>query len=495
MNSVFVEILGRSEGLNRPFILGRRPASYGDLIAAADVVAQALGNAGLSMGTRVGVCLDQGLAYVASLLGIRKAGGVIVPMAPEWTPGEQQKVLDFAEVRFVLTDMPTVGTDEPVSATALVEGKMNLLRFSPATETSADSTDAVIIFTSGTTGQPKGVVLTESGLSANVRAVAAYLDMSPADSSPIFTPPCYAYSVCHNLVHVVAGAAVLPVPTGLKFPRELLKAVDELKLTSLSANPTAFRMLLAQADSTARYPSVRFLMTGGQPLSEKLAHDLGQVFSRSRICNMYGCTENGPRISYFWLDGADGRDATGHYCVGTPIAGTRIRVVGSNGGETGPGDPGEIHVSGTSMMSRYWKDPAATAERLKDNWLHTRDVGYRDDRGRLFLSGRIGTMINVGSHKVSPEEVELVLRQVDGVVEAAVFSVPDAMTGEAVEAMVMVERDADLTAADLQRACRAMLSSHKVPRAIDVVGEIPMTLYGKIDRKALVRHGAVRVRS
>ncbi|MFD2235487.1 class I adenylate-forming enzyme family protein [Phaeospirillum tilakii] len=485
MGSIFTDILGRTVGLDRPFILGRASLRFGELLAEVDRICAALGGDGRLNGARVAVCFDQGPDYLASLLGIRKAGGVVVPLAPQWTPAEQQRVIVRSEARFALADMPAVGTVAP-RAVASVGRDSLLLTLSPSEETAAEPGDAVIIFTSGTTGEPKGVVLTEAGLSANVRAVASYLGLQAEDASPIFTPPCYAYSISQNLVHAWVGASILPVATGLKLPAELLRQIGELGLTGVSANPTAFRLLCAQPGGAA-LPSVRYVMTGGQPLSLQLVTQMERLFPRARVCNMYGCTENGPRISYFWLDGRRGRDVTDHHAVGVPVEGTELRLVDGTGQPVPAGESGEILVTGTSLMSRYWKDPAGTNDRLRAGWLHTRDMGYVDSTGLLFLTGRANTLINVGNQKVSPEEVEQVLSGAPGVVEAAVYGVADPVTGEAVAALVVVEGAFDVAA--LQRHCRGLLSSHKVPSRIEAVAGLPKTLYGKIDRKALAARG------
>jgi long-chain acyl-CoA synthetase len=352
----------------------------------------------------------------------------------------------------------------------------------PASETD----DAIIIYTSGTTGAPKGVVLPESSLSANVRAVADYLGPTEQDSTAVFTPTCYAYAVSQFLTHALTGAAIAPIPTYLRLPMAVLQACDGYHLTGLAANPTAFRMFTRlETPEHWDFTSVRYIMSGGQFLDARLVSKLLQRFENTRIVNMYGASENAPRISYYWLEDRGGDEPARFYPVGYPVGGTRIEIREENDQPVPGGGVGEVAVSGSSLMRGFWQDPEATATRIRNGWLHTGDLGYIDDQGRLVLTGRQSNVINVGNEKVSPEDVERVLLEVPGVAEAGVYGVDDPMTGESVRAKVVLEESVDVSVAELQHHCRRMLSAYKVPREIGIVDNLPRTLYGKLDRRRL----------
>lgn len=481
--SVFEALAGRATRLDDPFIAGAGAVTYGELLAAADRLAAKLKARGLARGGRVAVCLDQGLEYVASLLGIWKGGGVSVLMAPDWTPREKERVIEHSGAALILADMA------PASQSARLDDfdglECSLFSYPAGDATPCEPGDAVIIYTSGTTGEPKGVVLTERGITANVAAVAEYLAIEAADRVPIFTPTCYAYSLSQNLVQASRGGAILPVPSGLMFPMDVLHAIATYSLTGFSATPTACRILCNLAlDTDARYDSVRFVMCGGQFLDVGLVRLIESVFPRARVVNMYGCTENSPRIAYQYVDEPGSADEHGYFPVGRPVRGTDVRVMGE-GGLAAPGEIGEVVIRGTSLMRAYWRDEATTAERLRDGWFHTRDLGYVDAMGRLHLTGRQSTIINVGNEKVSPEEVEKVLLEFPGVVDAAVYGRPDRLLGEAVEAQLVLDDSARTLLSDIQRHCRDRISGYKVPRRFVTVNAIPRTLYGKIDRARL----------
>lgn len=345
----------------------------------------------------------------------------------------------------------------------------------------------MIIYTSGTTGSPKGVILTERGLSANVRAVASYLDLRPSDSTVVFTPTCYAYAVSQFLTHALAGAAILPMPTYLRFPMAILQGVATARLTGIAANPTSFRMLLG-LDVPADWDlsSVRYVMSGGQFLDARLVARLCERFPRTRVVNMYGATENGPRISYHWVEDRGADDPARFYPVGRAVDGTRIEIRDDEDRPVaGPEQVGEVVVAGTSLMRGYWRDPETTAQRIRDGWLHTGDLGFLDPRGELVLTGRSSNIINTGNEKVSPEEVERALLEVPGIAEAGVYGRPDPVTGESVCAKIVVEAGAQVDLWDVQRHCRLVLSAYKVPREVTIVDALPRTLYGKMDRRKL----------
>lgn len=489
--SVFADILGRCDD-TRPFVLGPTLRTYGELLSAAGAIARRLQSRSCSRGTRVGICLDQGIEYMACLLGVWQVGGVSVLMTPGWTVYEQERVLKHSGARFIFADSPRSTLTRAAHSEAVEGLSCMLLEFGESGDSmEPEAGDAVIIYTSGSTGDPKGVVLTERGITANVTAVADYLDLGRDDSAPIFTPSCYAYSLSQNLTQAWKGGAVMPVPSGLRFPRDVLQAVSTHRLTGISATPTAVRMLCdVGVGSELDLTSVRFVMCGGQCLEYRLVQLIKSVFRRAEVVNMYGCTENSPRVSYHYIHGTDGMDEQGYFAVGLPVRDTSIRIE-TEGRTAGPGQIGEVLISGTSLMRGYWKDRAETEARIREGWFHTRDLGYLDEHGLLHLTGRESNIINIGNEKVSPEEVEGILLEIAGVHDAAVYGVPDPLLGEAVEARVVLIGASGVIVQDIQRHCRRKLSSYKIPRRILIVERIPRTLYGKVDRKRLREIGTV----
>lgn len=486
--SVYEAILGRTGDGDRPVTIGGSPWTYGDLRRAVDHLTDRLRALGVAPGLRVGIGVDPSAGYLASLLAVRKAGATTVLFGPTWTPFEQGRCFAHSQPGWIIASRhPGVGE----TARQVVECPESDCQIYTFGGTAVDAPrsepdDAVIIYTSGTTGAPKGVVLSESAISANVRAVSAYLGLTSEDSTAVFTPTCYAYAVSQFLTHAFSGASILPVPTYLRYPMVVLQAVAVQRVTGLAANPTSFRIVLGlepPADWT--YDSVRYVMSGGQFLDARLVMRLHERFPKARVVNMYGASENAPRISYHWLEDEGSDDPARFYPVGRAVEGTEMQIRDDADRPLQAGEVGEVVVRGTSLMRGYWRDPESTAAKIRDGWLHTGDLGSIDATGCLTLTGRASNVINVGNEKVSPEDVERVLLEVRGVADAGVYGVRDPVTGESVRAKVVLEPGATIDPVQMQRHCQLMLSAYKVPREILVVESLPRTLYGKMDRTKL----------
>ena len=230
-------------------------------------------------------------------------------------------------------------------------------------------------------------------------------------------------------------------------------------------------------------------MSVGQPLDVDLVARVQNFFPNAAIINMYGCTENSPRISGQRIDQRTRPTAHGVYPVGRALDGIEISIHQSSGEPVGPTETGEVWIGGTSLMRGYWRDLALTSKHLVDGSFRTEDLGFLTEDGSLYLVGRSNSIINVGNQKVSPEEVERVLESDTRVVEAGVYGVPDDLLGERPAAQVVLEPGVGWDEKALRRACRKQLSAYKVPRSIvvvdSVVDSLPRTDYGKIDRKRL----------
>lgn len=487
IESIYTAILERRSDGGRPAILGPAGCTFGELRDRVAELAGRLRAAGAGPGERVGLALDPGAGYLVALLGVRAAGATAVLFGTSWTPFEAVRTFRHSMPRWILAGGDPSLEVDPIDTVPSPEVEGNLLEYRHEAEAPrSNPNDAIIIYTSGTTGAPKGVVLSESAISSNVRAVAAYLELVPGDSTTVFTPTCYAYAVSQFLTHSFAGAAILPLPTYLRFPMAVLNACAEHRLTGLAANPTSFRILLG-LDVPAEWDlsSVRYIMSGGQFLDARLVMRLSARFPSARVVNMYGASENSPRISYYWLEDRGSDDPARFYPVGFAVGGTRIEIRSDDDRPLRIGNVGEVVVSGSSLMSGYWRDPESTAAKVRGGWLHTGDLGFIDNGGRLVLTGRASNVINVGNEKVSPEDVERVILEVAGVAEAGVYGVQDSITGESVKAKVVLERGSAVPPDAILRHCRKMLSGYKAPRVIEIVDALPRTLYGKLDRRKL----------
>ncbi len=483
--TVFETIFGRLDWGDRPAILGERACTYGELLARAEGLAGAMTKRGVH-GATVGVAIPPSLDYVTALLAVYLAGGVLVPMNPNAAADEKSHVLADCGAKLFLTTGDAAGTDEfPSPQRETVWNDIRLLTLTPGDAEAPQSDDYCIVYTSGSTSRPKGVVLGRDAISANVRAIATDIRLSPDDKSIVFTPPAYTYALSQTLTHLWAGGAVLPWPHGLMYPAEILKAIAAERLTGLAANPTSMRMFLSlKQTADLDLSSVRYVKSAGQPLYSNVARGMAAMFPNARIVCTYGCTENSPRIAHYRLP-PEVPDRDGPWPVGKPLAGTEVRITDGRGSPPAANGTGNIEVRGSSLMRCYWNDPEITRRKLRDGWFLTGDLGFFDGEGRLNVIGRADNIIGVGHEKVSPEEVEATISRIDGVGEAAVGGVPDPLLDQVPVALLVLDDEKSPTIDEISNICRKKLSSPKAPRRFFIIDSIPKTPYGKPDRKAI----------
>jgi long-chain acyl-CoA synthetase len=342
---------------------------------------------------------------------------------------------------------------------------------------------AVIQYTGGTTGEPKGVVLTHDNLSANAQQAMAVLHAIGGEQEiflavlPYFH--VYGLTVCLTLPTALAAATV-PVPQFQ--PRELLKTVSRIRPSIFPSTPAIFHALLQQKDvDRFDLSSVRYCITGSAPMPRALIERFRSV-TGAEIIEGFGLTEASP-ITH--LNPLRGKRKIGS--IGLPFPDTDAAVVDR---ETGtrrmpPGEPGELIVRGPQVMRGYWNRPAETADAIRDGWLYTGDIAVMDDEGYFFIVDRKKDLIISGGFNVYPREIEERLQERADVAEAACVGVPHAVRGEVVKAFVVPEEGASPTRKELIAHCRAGLAKYKVPREVEFCGELPKSGLGKVLRRTL----------
>lgn len=481
--SIFDDIKANA-ALDSLAVVGSECVSYGTLISDAEAFSSVLSGLTQSVTESLVCCLPHGRAFITALLGARFGNIIFIPVSTRVPVAERNRIIEETRSSFVLLleNAPApdgyVPAGQPMCGHRLWHAKRGHKDFLPG--------DGVVIYSSGSTGSPKGIVLTDDALSANVTAVASYLSLGPADRIVSFTPPHFAYAINQLLSHLWAGGAICPWHQGIFNPTGLLEQMAAIEATGLQANPSLFAALITARMNGPPLAHIRYVMSGGQPLSSSLAIQLRRLCPNARIVNMYGCTENAPRISYFWLPAAIPHSNL-EWPVGKTVAGTELRIFDEQGLETPAGTPGEIGIRGTSLFRTYLDASRLKEDRMKDGWFMTRDLGYLDPRGDLVLTGRADNIILVGHEKVSTEEIESLLLTVEGVQDAAVGPLLDASLYQLPVALLVTSASLKDLEPNALRCLANSLSRAKVPRRFIKVPAIPRTAYGKIDRPAVKR--------
>lgn len=336
---------------------------------------------------------------------------------------------------------------------------------------------AAILYTSGTTGRPKAVALSDQNFLANVDGFSQVTGFDHTYVLLAALPLFHSYGLLGTMLLPLCKGACVVVPERFQ-PRQILELIERHRVTMLLAVPGQYRLLIREP-AEADVSSLRLCITGAERLPESVAQDFQRRFGKTLVQG-YGTTELSPVVSFSPPeDYAPGS-------VGRPLPNLTVTIRGSRDEILHQGETGEVCVAGPSVMLGYRNDPQGTAQKIRNGVLHTGDKGYLDQAGFLFLVGRADDLVKISGEKVYPAEVENALESIAGVVEAVVIAVADEKHGARLHAFVQLAPASTLTEAGLRNACRGGMESHKIPRTISFVEQMPRSLTGKTDKRALM---------
>jgi long-chain acyl-CoA synthetase len=466
----------------------RRRLTYEELWRAVRGVGTALREHDLGGGVRVGLCVPNGVAAVVGYYATWYAGGEVVPANASARESELVQQFGDAEATLIvgLAESPAARAADALGVPFVDARALRAMEATPPGgpgDYRSDEDVAVILYTGGTTGLPKGAMLTHRNLVANtVQFADWYAFEAGAEVSYCAIPMSHSGGMSGVMnVPLSAGATLLAVP---RFAAAAAaRAVEHHRVTRLFGVPTMFIALLNdEAGRRADYASLRACRTNAAPLPPSVKHAFDALVGRAVLVEGYGLTETSPLTHANPI----GRARAGS--IGVPLPDTDARIVDlETGGDVRPGQPGELLIHGPQVMRGYWNRSEETAGVLRDGWLATGDVATMDDEGYFAIVDRRKDMINTAGFKVWPREVEETLYTHDAVELAMVIGVPDDYRGEAVKACVVL-KDAHrgrVTEADLAAFCKARLTTYKVPRTIELRETLPQTATGKMLRRAL----------
>ena len=486
-------------------ICGHTRLTFRETVERIDRLSNALGGLGLGRGDRVAVLALNCHRFFELYYAVPQMGACIVPINFRIPPGEVEYILDHSGARALFVDAalaPTVDSIRPrlqtveyfVSISDAPGGGLlsyeALLGDAPPeyAPPPLDGDELLgLFYTSGTTGEPKGVMLTHANVIANVRHVEASANYT-ADEIYLHSAPMFHLADgAATFSNASRGSTQVFIP---RFePKATLEAIEREHVTHALLVPTMINFVL-QVPELAAYDlsSLRYVTYGASPIAPEVLRRAMRAFG----CNFgqgYGLTEAAPLLTVLSADdhrrAIEGRERLLASC-GKPVPGVEVRVVDVDGRDVRPGEVGEIIARGPNIMRGYWRRDDDTANTVIDGWLHTGDLATVDEEGYLYLVDRKKDMIVTGGENVFSTEVEAVLYAHPAVKEAAVIPVPDAQWGEAVHACVTLKDGQQVSADELIEFCRPRLASYKVPRSVEVIaGELPKGGTGKILKKQL----------
>ena len=462
--------------------------TYAQLREAAGRVSRLLSSSGIEPGDRVGLMLPNVPAFPIAFYGALAAGAVVVPMNPLLKSREVGYYLSDSGARVVLAWQSAAGEAAKGAAdagaqaiTVATPDLADLLAdYAPATEQPGreDDDDAVILYTSGTTGKPKGAQLTHANLVRNAELTArTLLKNDPDDVMMGCLPLFHVFGLtCGLNATVVAGGTLTLLP---RFdPAKALEIIQRDKVTIFEGVPTMYAALLHHPEADpAMAATLRVCVSGGASLPVEILRGFEEKFG-CIILEGYGLSETSPVASFNHPDRVRKPGS-----IGTPVEGVQLRLVDDTGQTVPDGEIGEIAIRGHNVMKGYWGKPEATAEAITDGWFRTGDLAKVDSDGYYYIVDRKKDLIIRGGYNVYPREIEEVLHEHPAVAEVAVVGIPHPDLGEEVGAAVALKPGASATPEELREFARDKMAAYKYPRQVWLVEALPKGPTGKILRR------------
>jgi acyl-CoA synthetase (AMP-forming)/AMP-acid ligase II len=471
--------------------------TWRDFDAEVNRAAAALSELGVGTGDRVAAAGYNSAEYLALYYGAARLGAIICPLNYLCAEPELRYMIGDLEPTAVLAEAEF--DDKVRAAAAAAAPEATVLSFNGGPDTDwaerlarADATVEfpppdpesvhIVMYTSGTTGRPKGVCHTQRAHYLDGLNTALGYGLTPADRYVVHAPSFHAASWDHAKIFLIADGSIVITP---KFdPVTLMEATARHRATVLFGVPAVLRMLLThQRWDEFDLSSVRLVYFGGALGPLTILEEFAEAVNRPiDFVQIYGLTEGGPFATIAPPETVKAKPKS----IGKPVPGVQLEIVDPETGERVPdGEVGEIVLRSATVMSGYWRNPEATAQALRDGWLHTGDLGVRDAEGDIEIVDRLKDMIRTGGENVYAAEVERVLVSHPAVVEAAVIGVPDERWDERVVAVVALREPNALDEAQLQEYCREHLARYKVPKEIRFTEDFPRTGVGKIAKPQL----------
>ncbi|MGA2531548.1 MAG: class I adenylate-forming enzyme family protein [Candidatus Aminicenantales bacterium] len=483
--------------------------SYADMNRLANQLAHGLIEAGVQPGDRVVLISENSPDYIFCYYGILKAGGISVALNTGLKPETIKGLLEELRPKVLIIS----SRFEPI-LTSLHLSRLDIRHIYVANARRTESSDpgggallpallssqsdnnpdldidprtcAMIVYTSGSAGRPKGVMLTHANIIANTRSIVEFLKLTSHDVQMVVLPFFYVMGKSLLNTHIAVGGRVV-IHNKFAYTASVLKKMAAEGVTGFSGVPSTYAHLLFKSPLACfrdKLPALRYCSQAGGHMPKYVKLELLRVLPpHTRLYIMYGATEAAARLAYlapeFLLKKIDS--------IGKPISGVTIKILSDSGKVLKPGDTGELVAQGENIMIGYFRDEESTKKVLDKHGYHTGDLGYFDEDGFLYVTGRKDDQLKVGGHRINPQEIEDVIMESGRVVECIVFGIPDPLAGHRLAGLVVPMRNTPGAAAGMLDYCREKLPNYKIPQTLLIVASIPKNDIGKPDRTGSIR--------
>jgi long-chain acyl-CoA synthetase len=465
--------------------------SYGELQHSVDAIAEFLVEIGALKGDRVILQGDNSFFWIASYLGVLRAGLVCVPLPIGASLAEIEYIFEITEARFAVLQARVAAKNRDGLPHIPIITDTDVLRLPSGSQSATPlpvvSPDdlAAVMFTSGSTGRPRGVMVSHANIMANTESIIEYLGLAENDRIMVVLPfhYCFGTSLLHT--HLRAGASLV-IGSNFMYPEAVLQRMQEAECTGFAGVPSHFQLLLRSSSLRKKsFPHLRYVQQAGGHLAPTYIRELQEALPATKIFVMYGQTEGTSRLSYLPPEFLAEKLGS----IGKGIPGVTLRVLNEKGSEVRVGEVGEIVAEGENVARGYWRAPTDSTNTFRNGKLHTGDLATVDKDGFISIVGRVKDFVKCGGKRVSCRQLEERILEFEELLDVAIVGTPDDILGEAVKAFV-VPRKTDFNGLKerVLQFCKERLPYDLVPRDIVVLDALPKNSAGKVIKQHLTGH-------
>jgi acyl-CoA synthetase (AMP-forming)/AMP-acid ligase II len=482
--NVFNFLFEQSYTCEKDFVIGSHlNITFKNLKEICDKLSERL-RSQIGENNQIVILSENSIFQITAYLAILKSGNICVPLNPAIENKSLNQILEKTIVAYAFVSKRykdkykncgfEIFDENFIKST---ESDQNTSKVPISTEFD-DNRLAEIVFTSGSTGVQKGVLITHKNIISNTLSIIEYLKLTSEDIMEVVLPFYYCYGLSLLHTHLRVGGSIV-INNNFIFIGSVLSDINKYQCTGFAGVPSHYQILLRKTRDfkTSRFPSLRYVTQAGGRLNISFIREFVETFPDIKFYVMYGQTEATARLSYLPPDKLSTKTGS----IGKGIPGVTLKVVNDKGEPINPGETGEIIAKGDNIMKGYLNDPEDTANTIRNGWLYTGDLAQIDEDGYIFIVSRKKEIIKVGGVRISPQEIEEVIVTYPGVIGCDIESIPDELLGEAIKATLYVNEDKkDTFSEDLVRKfCASKLSIHKIPQVIAFETKLPFNASGK----------------
>jgi long-chain acyl-CoA synthetase len=477
-----------SSKLKKVAVIDKINIDYEELYLRIRKISNMIKSKGLGKEDKILLISENSTFFIENYFGIIKSGCVCVPINPrasiediEYIINRCEAKLIFVEKRFLDTLTEELSKNLEIFTEETIDDFLTAITILELVEdeTKVDFKEdvAVILFTSGSTAKPKGVMLTHYNLSYNTNSIIKYLKLSNNDRIEVVLPFYYCFGTSLLHTHFRVGGSLV-INNRFMFPNSVLEDINQYQCTGFAGVPSNYQILLRKSNmKNMTFPTLRYVTQAGGKLPNIFIQELKELLKGTEIYIMYGQTEATARLSYLPPDKLEEKLGS----IGKGIPGTQLRILDEDDNEVNTDEVGELVATGGNIMKGYFKDQEETNKVLKKHDLYTGDLATKDSEGYIYILSRKKNIIKSGGNRISPKEIEDIIVEIPGVIETLVIAVNDDILGEAIKAFVVIKPSSlEINEKFIIKYCKNKLPSYKVPKYVEFLEELPKNSSGKV---------------